>query len=542
MKTGTIGENFVALWGSQAGVTANAVQRDEFGWDFCFQFRREPNVATAGPLDLVAPEVTTFLQVKTSASGAMREDVTLANWQRMVKDPYPWFFVRVSLDSAGEPERVHLIHVGQEWIERVLKRLRELSDDRPNLNDVTMALTWTDEEAVAQPFGTNLRDAILREVGNLGAYIAKKADVIQRAGFSDFPYEATITAPTRTPEDYERLVDFAIGLTKSLPISSLVVKNVRFGIPQTIKEHRDVLDGSMSFGADGPPSVGKTQLVFTDKARATSITHDFSTYIPTMMFGELPPEHFKARFVSKAVSVLVKPAASAMSISWHFSHDDGIPLSELASAIELMSLCGSATRGLEIAYNASGKVIPVGYQPNAITLSPDALRLVDVVRHATVLAKHLSLESSIPVLPADLDDHRSQLMSMRSMFDKSLGPVEISIVVESVDASVAGKRTAIVLPMTTRLGDCVVMVLVAYFGPAVWDAERSRLSVNAGDTRLLRKWVIPIKEWRGTRSHAAEINSLIDALTKTEEFELVTGPDNLWEEPESAECATEGGA
>jgi hypothetical protein len=28
-----------------------------------------------------------------------------------------------------------------------------------------------------------------------------------------------------------------------------------------------------------------------------------------------------------------------------------------------MSLCGSATSGLEIAYSASGKIIPVGYQP-----------------------------------------------------------------------------------------------------------------------------------------------------------------------------------
>ncbi len=482
VKTGAIGEDLVRLWASQASVTANPVQRDEFGWDFCFQFRREPNVATVGPLDLVAPEATAFVQVKTTASGATREDVTLANWQRMVKDPYPWFFVRVSLDDAGEPDRVYLIHVGQQWIERVLKRLRELSDDRPNLNEVTMALTWSDAESVAQPFGTNLRDAILGEVGTLSSYIAKKADVIQRAGFSEFPFEATFTTPTRTTEDYERLVDFAIGLTGSLPISSFVVKNTRFGIAQTVKEHSDVLGGTMSFGTDGPPSVATTQLIFTDRARATSLTHAFNTYIPTMMFGDLPPEHFKARFASSTISVVVKPAEVTMSLSWHFSQEHPVPLSELASAIELMSLCGNAANGIGISYDVGGKVIPLGHHSSALALSPDALRLVDVVRHATFLAKHLSLDMTIPVLPADLDDRRSRLALMRGMFDKSLGPIDISIVVENVDASVAGKHTAIVLPMTTRLGDYVVLVLVAYLGPAVWCEFRSNLITRFAPT------------------------------------------------------------
>jgi hypothetical protein len=92
--------------------------------------------------------------------------------------------------------------------------------------------------------------------------------------------------------------------------------------------------------------------------------------------------------------------------------------------------------------------------------------------------------------------------------------------------------------MSTRLGDHVVMVLVAYFGPALWHAKGSRVSVSNGETRLLRKWVTPLKEWRGMKSHAPEVRSLIDALTKSDEFDLVTGPDNLWEESESA---TDGG-
>lgn len=525
MKPGAVGEDLVRLWASQAGVTANAVQRDEFAWDFCLQFRREANENTlVGPLDLIAPETTTFVQVKTTAVGATHEDVKLANWQRMVKDPYPWFFVRVSLDRSGEPERVYLIHVGPYWIERVLRRLRELSDDPPKLSDATLALTWTDAESVAQPFAPNLRDRILREVGTLTSYVTRKAEVIQHIGYSDASFEATITTPTRTPEDYERLVDFAIGLTSSLPITSFVVKRVRFGMPQTIKDHRDVLGGTMSFGDGGPPSIARTTLIFTDRDRATSVAHDFDTYLPTM-FGDVPPKYFKARFATKAISVIARPADGEMSLAWHFH--ETMPLSELASAIELLSLCADAKAGIEIAYEARDKRIPIAHHPHPVTISPDGRRLVDVVRHATFLAKHLSLDLATRVLPADLDECRSQLLTMRGMFDKSFGPVDISIVVPTLKANVTDKCVAIALPLVTRIGDQVVMVLVAYFGPAAWDATRSRVSVTNGQTRLLRKWVIPLKDWTGMARYAAEINGIIDALNKSDEFDLVTGPDNL---------------
>jgi hypothetical protein len=126
-KTGDVGENLVQLWASQAAITANPVRRDEFGWDFCLQIRRDLSAPVTEPLDRLPPELTCMVQVKTTAVGSEGEDVALSNWQRMVKDPLPWFFVCVALGTKGEPDGAYLVHVDKTWMERVLRRLRSTS-------------------------------------------------------------------------------------------------------------------------------------------------------------------------------------------------------------------------------------------------------------------------------------------------------------------------------------------------------------------------------------------------------------------------------
>jgi hypothetical protein len=81
-KPGDVGENFVQLWASQVGITANAARRDEFGWDYVFQIRREGAPSARVPLDRLPPEMTCMVQVKTHLGRATGSDISLANWQR----------------------------------------------------------------------------------------------------------------------------------------------------------------------------------------------------------------------------------------------------------------------------------------------------------------------------------------------------------------------------------------------------------------------------------------------------------------------------
>jgi hypothetical protein len=363
-KTGDVGENWVQLWASQAGITANPTRRDEFGWDFCLQVRRDEAAPAAIPLDRLPPELTCMVQVKTTLVGAKSEHVTLSNWQRMVKDPLPWFFARVVLNEEGEPENVYLVHVDENWMEQVLRRLRaSSSEEKSKLNRQTLALTWTDAEAIPPPFARSLRERLQAAVSDPTAYVEQKARNFRDLGYSRARYKIRLGTPLkRTPDDIALAVDFAIGLIPRLPISALTVSDVRFGISHLLEDSPDLEGGSMEFTS--VPSIGTTKLSFSNRKRTSSVMLECETYVPTLLFPKLPEQYFKARFVAPMVSIVTNPKASGMKIGWQLPEDEApVLLSDLTTAGVLATLFAKATVGnpVTVAYEKSGKLTELAF-------------------------------------------------------------------------------------------------------------------------------------------------------------------------------------
>jgi hypothetical protein len=147
--TGDVGEDHVQSWGSRGGFTVTPVRRDKKGWDFVFQKGSDDSAL----LELFAPELRCWVQVKSSIGTGRPPRISLANWRRMVLDPQPWFIVIVRLDSDGEVRSAHVLHVNDKRIEQILKILWK---DEPKTESAlarrSVSAVSTPEEVISAPY------------------------------------------------------------------------------------------------------------------------------------------------------------------------------------------------------------------------------------------------------------------------------------------------------------------------------------------------------------------------------------------------------
>src|SRR4051794_3215991 len=124
---GRLGQTALQAWASQVCITSNPSFHDERGWDAFLQISLDQEDEDTAPLDKLPPEISCMVQVKASLSADTSEPINLLNWRRMCTDPIPWFVLAIRIDSQTQvPAEAHLIHVGETWCAKVLKRLREL--------------------------------------------------------------------------------------------------------------------------------------------------------------------------------------------------------------------------------------------------------------------------------------------------------------------------------------------------------------------------------------------------------------------------------
>jgi hypothetical protein len=88
-----------------------------------------------------------MVQIKTTRSGKQSESITLSSWQRMCKEPIPWFVPAVHLDENDRPCAAYLVHIGEAWCERVLRRLSELGPVAcGHLHKHWMDVSWSEAD------------------------------------------------------------------------------------------------------------------------------------------------------------------------------------------------------------------------------------------------------------------------------------------------------------------------------------------------------------------------------------------------------------
>ena len=203
---GRQGERYFSELCDKAGLIPNkSLEIDATSWDYIVEFPIEDKYAA---YDKSSLPMECKIQVKSTKGSDQFEDVTLSNLQRMVLAPLPYFFCFVQFDNTDSVSSVYLVHVGEDIMENVLRRL---SSAEGRLNKKTMRISYRD----AVPLDLSDRYSIKNELikycpDGIKAYVDNKQKLINSLGYEEFSQEMVLI--TELEEPNSKFNKFILGI------------------------------------------------------------------------------------------------------------------------------------------------------------------------------------------------------------------------------------------------------------------------------------------------------------------------------------------
>lgn len=469
-QIGEAAENKARDWLGLSRITAHRPERDKRGWDFILEY----DLNSEKPLEQAEPVVTCKLQVKGTVDDEGWINIKLSNWNKMVKQPFP-FFVLVIVFSKTDLEVVnaaYLIHIDEGYVSQVLKRLRGLSrDERNKLHEKKLRVNWNEENKLdPRQYGTSIGRKIRDYVGpSAESYVVQKLKWIKSSGYGDRPIQGHIVF--HNPDDdlsklYGQLADLAIGTIKEIPIESMAMDEVRFGIPKPIKMLPKLPDGTeleqVSISIDQLPSICDTQVTLSDLRHETMVSVMCKTFRASAIFPFLHKDHEKFKLVSPFITFIMEPPATPQSqrarigVSVKISDSENMSLENFLKSTKAVKLLRNERQnGLLLTFEFdenSHLTTPIGAYNFDFPPNTDAL--LSLSEHVGFLYRHFELDSRAEVTLAWLSNQAKQLETLYLML-KPMAMKSESLEVKFTNknrSSGAGKKTACIISGMATVG------------------------------------------------------------------------------------------
>ncbi len=496
-----MGEAKLIDWVAQVGLVLNrSSDQDSTGWDFLLEW---PLPESAGsnvisfPSDKQAPSIQCFVQVKATDGRSHRRAVKLSNWVRLVRSPMPAFFVVLEYDGANDCQRAYLVHVGEDYTRRILKRLRELSAKShadPELHRYSLTLTWTEADRLPSLDGAALMKGIESHiVDGMSSYAERKLKLLHSVGYEHFQRTTKVVfrVPANKDPD-ELLVDFLLGTVPSLEIESGEVRDTRFGISLLTSE--SIPAGTQL--AVQPKSIGRGWLRFSAKDIRRELHIPAEVYVPHGAGRFIPDDKLKVRFAAEFLDIVFNPATTRFSLKLQIPDvGEMVPLDSLQKAADLLLFMHEAhsagsTSKLEVGVDSDR----VG-SASVAEMNPPAQPLVEwasFVKRAWVIARHFEIDKELHVKVDELAAQSDHLLLMASVYGPDPVYVKATFWLKATQPDLS---QLFCFPVFSRvkLGDRTIFLSAAAVGPAVptgqVDGKQREYVITTTDVRRWKEHV-----------------------------------------------------
>ena len=419
-RVGHLGENVLQKWASEEDAILNKAYDDRGGWDFILEFPVEHRLPRREP-DREETAYQCLIQVKSTDLLQQHRSVKMSNWKRLVETPLPAFFLALHFDGKSSCQKAFLVHVWEEEIARVLRKVREYGviGEGDRLHKHRLLLRWREADRLGKLTGGALLERIAEIIGSSpAAYSDRKLKLRESVGYDDA--NAQVTTRIIVPPEYRRrhpdelLVDSILGLVPQLELAGGEIRDIRFGIPSS--SATEIGKGAKLELSPGRP-VLSGNLVFRtlDRSREVSLPTDV-----------LAPGGFQTRLHPSAQKVLFRlpygefilPVHSG-NVTIHFSPpdwEDQISLSKaaaLASLVRFMQDMRSTSDSEPV--NVWLDDQPIGTMAfHQVDLPREALDWAELVILANDVATQLSLPSDLKTTIKSLVIQRHMLVAIHA--------------------------------------------------------------------------------------------------------------------------------
>lgn len=497
-KIGRLGEDALLVWAHQVDFTISRPGEDEQGWDFLLE--ADPPNLDANPLrasyDKRSFPAKFWIKVKTTDDKTGSWQVKLDNWERLVKTPYPAFFLICEFDGAEVCQRAYLVHVDEGYIRKVIKRLREVTLETDiKLHKTTITFSYDESHLLPSFDGLGLLAALHSHTANsIEEYSAWKMQLVETVGYENGGYLADITFPIpadRAGDPLAHWIDFCLGLIPSLDIDSLKIRDVRFDIevPALAQTHQG---GRMEVSLT---PAGKATLIFSTEASHRLLRVVADVYTMPRMPGEIAPDYQKWRFAADLIELVTTVRDGRFDGKLNFRFPDPHEPHNLCSLYYVASLCliffesfQSGTSVMSELWSgsqrfASSQIAPVQF---AGLFNEDNIRLCRTIISAVSIAKELDIPLDTQVKIAELAKQMEVLQLQADLLAGRNGShLRVNFQVGGIDEDMP---TCVPLLLDTVIGEHKVSVAVIVFGYPEVAEGANRLLLTTDQPVYQRSW------------------------------------------------------
>lgn len=495
-RIGEIGQKAFDMWVNQAGITANSSLIDERGWDFYLQLPSAEEDLKLGVWDKAPPEIGCMVQVKTTTSNEQSEEITLSNWQRMIREPQPWFVTAIRLDADNQPSKVYLIHIDQEWSKRVLLRLRELAKQgKKHPNEHTMNVTWTELDRLPVLHGREIIRKIRECVKpDLQTYIMEKMDTYANLGYTHKRKTVNVRFRVTDKETFfDKLADVGIGVRPVLPGDwNASILDERFEIKAAFQEF-GMETGDMEFHPEPTPVSFE---VFNDATgRRVTVNCDF--YRSVFQFPFLPQEFDKSRLVYKHFECIlgrIQPGKFGAQFSVDVDPVSSMTVQEMRTVSDFMLLLREHAKH-PIGLGIDGKKVDNLLLPNQEIMGHSEFEKFELIHSSVQMCETFGVSDNEKVTFEGLFEQSDSINFLDKMKKAETEPGKL--VGTSQHAIEPGKMFAINGLCVVRLDNVGLLTAVALYGPVTEsvqvDENVFRITVEKA-VAINERWVFQSEE------------------------------------------------
>jgi hypothetical protein len=479
---GEYGQSMFESWRSQGHFSAHRSNPDKDAWDY-FVEMYDPAAKRAPPFDEIATTLSCKVQVKTVSSDTGHCQIELSILKRMTDQASPWFVLILVSSEMKKIDRAYLLEIAGDRLAAIMKRLHTRKAGQP-LNKAFVTLSWSDTDALDDPFAQSFVKKVKTAVGDQKDYIEKKSRFLAKVGYDKVRYKGSISIKAASAiELYEVMSEFAVGLRDSLDLTAYSMEEVRFGVSKPRREITEANEPKWSFKDGVPPGI-KATIDISDAEESVSLPCDF--YSTRAVFPFLPADHVRHRFLIGPLSLILLPTASVQLVF------DGDPQKEWPA--EQLGKVGKAIRllqqkevSLTVTLDGESQSPPLRIkEPAALpTDFTAALALCEVLSD---LVHDAGQPGELTVTIQDIIDNQHELRFLAAAVNSRfkienfrLGPQSVSTASEK-----AGKELdAFLCPYVTIAGRTIVPV-IALEGVASVDPESGETLVERPHVKLLK--------------------------------------------------------
>ena len=238
---GVMGEREFEKKCASVGITTNASNIDRNGWDSILEIDH-PEANKAQMLDKKPPQIKCLVQVKATDSKTINSwSIKLSNLKKLVDFAGPTFVVLMRFSGKEDVQEVCLVHLDKSIIQRVMKKLRQLSGDKKDPSKSKLTIHF-EKDRLHKPTGICIKEKIIGVIPNLDIdlYISKKQKTRDLVGYENGHHKILFTL--KDADAKKAFSEAMLGIQCKIPVVNVIQKlDTRFNIPATIIKEKEAL-------------------------------------------------------------------------------------------------------------------------------------------------------------------------------------------------------------------------------------------------------------------------------------------------------------